>query len=201
MPKISNPTTASRISPYDHPTGFYTIDPVHSMLGFSVRHAMISHVRGRFDSFEGLIKLDSSRPALSEAHVSVQTESLDTGVNERNAHLRGPDFFDSSTFPLMTFRSTRIVPAGDDEFRLLGNLRIKDIELPVDIDVEFGGAGRDAYGQNRVGFEGHATLQRSDWGLTWNTALETGGVLVSDKVSLTLDISAVQVGLDDQADA
>lgn len=127
----------------------------------------------------------------------MQSDSLDTGIKERDAHLQGPDFFDSSRFPL-TFRSTRIAPAGDDEFRLLRSLRIKDIELPIEIDIEFGGAGRDAYGQNRVGFEGRATLRRSAWGLTWNTAPETGGVLVSDKVSLNLGISAVQV---DRADA
>ncbi|MFH8561448.1 YceI family protein [Streptomyces sp. NPDC017988] len=193
MPKISDHPSDSRISPYEQLTGSYAIDPVHSALGSSVRHAMISHVRGEFDSFEGLLKLDGSRPALSEAHVSVQTASLNTGVEERDTHLRGPDFFDSSAFPVMAFRSTRIVPAGDDGFRLLGNLRIKDIERPLTLDIEFGGAARDAYGQNRVGFEGRATIRRSDWGLTWNTALETGGVLVSDKVTLVLDISAVQV--------
>ncbi|MFJ9131268.1 YceI family protein [Streptomyces sp. NPDC102340] len=193
MSKTSDQSSAPLLSPYEQLTGSYSIDPVHSTLGFSVRHAMISNVRGKFDSFEGLLKLDGSRPELSEAHVSVQTESLDTGIKERDAHLRGPDFFDSSSFPVMAFRSTRIVPAGDGAFRLLGNLRIKDIELPLTLDIEFGGAARDAAGQHRVGFEGRATLRRSDWGLTWNTALETGGVLISDKVSLNLDISAVQV--------
>jgi polyisoprenoid-binding protein YceI len=177
-------------------TGTYTIDPVHSTIGFSVRHAMISHVRGRFDRFEGLLKLDGFDPSRSEAYVSVQTDSLDTGTQERDAHLGGPDFFDSATFPLMSFRSTGIVPLGDDEFRLTGSLRIKDIELPLDIDVVFGGAGEDAYGQHRVGFEGTATLRRSDWGLAWNTPLATGGVLISDKVTLTLDISALRVDRD-----
>jgi polyisoprenoid-binding protein YceI len=177
---------------YPEVAGDYTIDPAHSTIGFSVRHAMISNVRGRFDKFEGLLKLDGSDPSRSEAHVSVQTESLDTGIQQRDAHLRGPDFFDSAVFPLMAFRSTGIVPLGADMFRLTGNLRIKDVELPLDIEVSFGGAGEDAYGKYRVGFEGTATLRRSDWGLTWNTALEAGGVLVSDKVTLALDVSAVR---------
>ncbi|PSM37584.1 polyisoprenoid-binding protein [Streptomyces dioscori] len=178
---------------YAELTGAYTIDPVHSTIGFAVRHAMISNVRGRFTRFEGLLKLDGSRPAGSEAYVSVQMDSLDTGIQERDAHLKGPDFLDSETFPLMAFQSTGIVQLGDGTFRLDGRLRIKDIELPLALDVTFGGAGEDAYGQHRIGFEGTATLRRSDWGLTWNTALATGGVLISDKVTLTLDISAVRV--------
>ena len=191
---LANRTTlVANAGPSQGLTGVYTIDPVHSTIGFSVRHAMISNVRGRFDSFEGLLKLDGSRPTRSEAYMSVQTRSVYTGIRERDVHLRGPDFFDSSTFPLMTFHSTGIADAGDDAFRLAGNLRIKDIELPLTIDLEFGGASVDTYGQHRVGFEGSATLRRSDWGLTWNTALETGGVLVSDKVKLLLDISAVRL--------
>ncbi|MFD8692158.1 YceI family protein [Streptomyces sp. NPDC059651] len=198
MPKNQNPTTVSDAGPYEGVTGVYTIDTVHSTIGLSVRHAMISNVRGRFEAFEGLLKLDGVRPERSEAHVSIQTASLDTGVADRDAHLTGPDFLDSSAFPLMTFSSTRVVPVGDGEFRLDGKLKIKDIELPITLNVEFGGAGRDAYGVNRVGFEGRATLKRSDWGLTWNAALEAGGVLVGDKVTLILDISAVQA---DQAAA
>ncbi|MFD5631156.1 YceI family protein [Streptomyces sp. NPDC127072] len=179
--------------PHAELTGVYTIDPVHSTIGFSVRHAMISNVRGRFTRYEGLFKLDGSSPDRSEAYVSVQTDSLDTGIQERDAHLKGPEFIDSATFPLMAFRSTGIVPLGDGTFRLDGRLRIKDIELPVALDVAFGGAGEDAFGQYRIGFEGTATLRRSDWGLTWNTALETGGVLIADKVTLSLDISAVRL--------
>ncbi|MFJ6070953.1 YceI family protein [Streptomyces sp. NPDC093065] len=177
---------------YTSLTGIYTIDPVHSTIGFSVRHAMISNVRGRFDAFEGLLKLDGSRPERSEVYASVQTQSLHTGSRDRDTHLTGPDFFDSALFPLMAFRSTGIVPVGNDDFRLVGNLRIKDVELPVGIEITFGGAGQDSYGQHRVGFEGRATLRRSDWGLTWNAPLEAGGVLVGDKVTLALDISAVR---------
>ncbi|MEU4129327.1 YceI family protein [Streptomyces wuyuanensis] len=184
--------TVPSARPYEGVTGVYVLDPVNSTVGFSVRHAMVSNVRGRFGAFEGLLRLDGAHPSRSEAYLSVQTGSLDTGVQGRDAHLTGPDFFDSSTFPLMTFRSAAVVPAEDGTFRLAGHLKIKDIELPVGIDVEFGGALRDAYGRRRVGFEGTTTLQRSDWGLTWNSTLTTGGVLISDKVTLILDISAVQ---------
>jgi polyisoprenoid-binding protein YceI len=190
--KVASPGSGS------HPevTGAYTLDPVHSTIGFSVRHAMISTVRGRFNRFEGLLILDGADPSRSEAYVSVQTDSLDTGVADRDAHLAGPDFFDSATYPLMTFRSTGITALGDDEFRLLGSLRVKDVELPLNIDITFGGDGDDALGNHRVGFEGAATLRRSDWGLAWNTPLDTGGVLISDKVTLALDISAVRADQD-----
>ncbi|MFF7529419.1 YceI family protein [Streptomyces bobili] len=194
---IHRDKTASRVVvSYPAVTGTYTIDPVHSTIGFSVRHAMVSNVRGRFERFEGLLKLDGAEPSRSEAYVSVQTDSLDTGVADRDAHLAGPDFFDSATYPLMAFRSTGITPLGDDEFQLLGTLRIKDIELPLTVDITFGGAGSDAFGNHRVGFDGRATLRRSDWGLAWNTPLDTGGVLVGDKVTLALDISAVRADQD-----
>ncbi|MFI8301221.1 YceI family protein [Streptomyces nigra] len=174
-------------------TGIFTMDPVHSAIGFSARHAMVSHVRGRFTRFEGLLKLDGSNPARSEAYVSVQTDSIDTGIQERDAHLRGPDFLDSAVFPLMAFRSTGVVVLGDGTFRLDGRLRIKDLELPLVLDAVYGGNGVDASGEHRVGFHASATLRRSDWGLTWNTALDTGGVLISDKVTLALDVSAVRI--------
>ncbi|MGW3243952.1 YceI family protein [Streptomyces sp. NPDC001070] len=187
-------TTVPGTGPHEALTGAYIIDPVHSALGFSVRHAMITNVRGRFAAFEGLLKLDGRRPARSEAHMSVQTGSLNTGVRERDTHLTGPDFFDSVTFPLMVFRSTAVVPDGEGRFRMSGNLRIKDIELPLRIDLVSGGSSRDVHGQRRVGFEGTATLHRSDWGLDWNAPLASGGLLISDKVKLTLDISAVRLG-------
>ncbi|MEV5149473.1 YceI family protein [Streptomyces sp. NPDC052727] len=183
-------------TPYEELTGIYTIDPAHSAIGFSVRHAMITNVRAQFTAFEGLLKLDGNHPTRSEAYLSVQTSSLETGVPKWDAHVTGPDFLDSATFPLMSFRSSGVLDSGDDRFRLAGYLRIKDVELPVHIDLEFGGAGRDAQGRNRVGFEGTATLRRSDWGLDRNTALASGGALISDKVNLILDIAAVQVERD-----
>ncbi|WP_351235430.1 YceI family protein [Streptomyces sp. NPDC002133] len=193
MLKNRREATLSDSNPYEELTGVYTIDPAHSTIGFAVRHAMVTNVRGTFTDFEGVLKLDGYHPTRSEAYVSVQTGSLDTGVRDRDAHVTGPDFFDSALFPLMTFRSTGILPTDDERFRMSGDLRIKDVELPIIIDLEFGGTNRDSYGKIRIGFEGTATLQRSDWGLAWNTALDTGGVLLSDKVKLILDISAVQM--------
>ncbi|MGW5463639.1 YceI family protein [Streptomyces sp. NPDC003996] len=174
------------------PSGFYIIDPVRSTIGFSVRRAVKSDVRGEFTAFEGLIKLGRVRAARSEAYVSVQTGSVDTGSPERDAWLTGPDFLDSATFPLMSFRSTGIIDTGDDRSRMAGHLRIKDVELPVHVDLEFRGASRDANGDDRVEFRGTATLQRADWGLDGNPRPATGGVLLGGKVKLLLDISAVR---------
>lgn len=174
-------------------TGVYTIDPAHSTIGFSVRHAMITNVRGRFGAFEGLVKLDGYQPTRSEAYLSVQTGSLDTGNLDRDSHLTGPDFFDAATYPLMAFRSVSVADCGDGQFRMTGLLRIKDVELPLPIDLAFGGSARDEQGRHRVGFSGTATVRRSDWGLGWNTPIETGGVLVSDTAKLSLDVSAVRL--------
>ncbi|MFE2889157.1 YceI family protein [Streptomyces sp. NPDC059272] len=174
-------------------TGVYTIDPAHSTIGFSVRHAMITNVRGRFGAFEGLVKLDGYRPTRSEAYLSVQTGSLDTGNLDRDTHLQGPDFFDAGAYPLMAFRSVNVSACGDGRFRMTGRLRIKDVELPLHIDLVFGGSARDEQGRQRVGFSGTATVRRSDWGLGWNTPIETGGVLVSDRAKLSLDVSAVRM--------
>jgi polyisoprenoid-binding protein YceI len=186
-------TTIFRSAPFAGLTGVYAIDPVHSTIGFSVRYGMVTNVRGKFTAFEGILKLDGKCPARSEAYLSVQTCSVDTGYPERDVHVTGPDFLDAATFPLMSFRSGGILHAGHDHFRMAGYLLLKDIELPVHVDLGFGGASRDAHRQNRVGFTGTATLRRSDWGLGGNRALATGGVLISDKVKLTLDIRAVRL--------
>lgn len=194
MPRNCAETTVPGARPQEGLTGAYVIDPVHSAVGFSVRHAMVTNVRGRFTAFEGFLRLDALRPARSEAHVSVQTGSLDTGVRERDSHVSGPDFLDSATFPLMVFRSTAVVPLGGDAFRMTGNLRIKDVELPLHLDLDHGGTVRHADGRRRTGFEGSATFRRSDWGLNWNVPLKGGGVLLSDKVRLELSVSALQLG-------
>ncbi|MFI7098260.1 YceI family protein [Streptomyces sp. NPDC050161] len=173
-------------------TGDYTVDPAHSSIGFTVRHAMVTNVRGSFGEHEGTLRLDGSDPSRSTASLDVRTAGVDTGIADRYAHLRGADFFDSETFPLMTFRSTAAEQVAGDRFRITGDLTIKDVTRPLTIDLEFHGAATDVYGAERVGFEGRAEILRSDWGLTWNAALETGGVMVSDKVKLTFDISAVK---------
>ncbi|MGI5134020.1 MULTISPECIES: YceI family protein [unclassified Streptomyces] len=183
-------STLFRTRPYDDLSGVYLVDPVHSTVGLSAQHTCL---RGKFTTFEGILRLDGSRPTRSAVHLSVQTGSFQTGSPEGEAHVAGPDFLDAATFPLMTFRSTGLLDAGDDPVRVVGHLRIKGLELPVHIDLEFGGAHQDVRGRHRVGFKARATLQRSHWGLDGNPALAPGGSLISDKVKLTLDISAVQV--------
>ncbi|MET8179408.1 YceI family protein [Streptomyces sp. NPDC005336] len=192
----STTATTGSVAPADPAltalTGEYTIDPAHSSIGFTVRHAMVTNVRGAFSEHEGTLSLDGADPSRSTASIDVTIAGVDTGMPDRDAHLRSADFFDAETFPLMTFRSTAAERVGDDEYRITGDLTIKDVTRPVTIDLEFNGSATDVYGNERVGFEGSATILRSDWGLTWNAALETGGVMVSDKVKLTFDISAIK---------
>ncbi|MFJ6481722.1 MULTISPECIES: YceI family protein [unclassified Streptomyces] len=173
-------------------TGDYVIDPAHSSIGFTVRHAMVTNVRGAFAEHEGSLHLDGADPARSTASIDVKIASVDTGIADRDAHLRSGDFFDAEAFPLMTFRSTHALQLGGDAYRISGELTIKDVTRPLSIDLEFNGSATDPYGNERVGFEGSAEILRSDWGLTWNAALEAGGVMVSDKVKLTFDISAIK---------
>ncbi|MEU7019807.1 YceI family protein [Streptomyces sp. NPDC046203] len=173
-------------------TGSYTIDAAHSSIGFTVRHAMVTNVRGTFADHEGTLNLHGTTPAESSASIDVRIASIDTGIADRDNHLRSADFFDAEQFPLMTFRSTEAAHLGGDTYRITGDLTIKDVTRPLSIDLEFNGSATDVYGNERVGFEGSATILRSDWGLTWNAALETGGVMVSDKVKLNFDISAIK---------
>jgi polyisoprenoid-binding protein YceI len=173
-------------------SGEYTIDPAHSNIGFTVRHAMVTNVRGSFGEYEGKLVLDGTEPARSTAAIDVAIASIDTGIADRDGHLRSGDFFDAEKFPKMTFRSTGAEQLGGDKYRISGDLTIKDVTRPVAIDLEFQGSATDVYGNERVGFEGGTEILRSDWGLTWNAALETGGVMVSDKVKLNFDISAIK---------
>ncbi|MEV6421465.1 YceI family protein [Streptomyces sp. NPDC051662] len=173
-------------------TGEYTIDPAHSTISFTVRHAMVTNVRGTFTEHEGSLSLDGTNPADSSASIDVSIASVDTGMADRDGHLRSPDFFDAETFPKMSFRSTSVEQVDAETYRLTGDLSIKGVTRPLTIDLEFNGSATDPYGNERVGFEGSATILRSDWGLTWNAALETGGVMVSDKVKLSFDISAIK---------
>ncbi|MFD9728926.1 YceI family protein [Streptomyces sp. NPDC059072] len=173
-------------------TGDYAIDPAHSSIGFTVRHAMVTNVRGAFEAFEGSLHLDGGAPARSTASIDVTIGSVNTGIADRDAHLLGSDFFDAELFPKMTFRSTSAAQLGGDKYRITGELTIKDVTRPLSIDLEFNGSATDVYGSERVGFEGSAEILRSEWGLTWNAALEAGGVMVSDKVKLTFDISAIK---------
>ncbi|MHC5905189.1 YceI family protein [Streptomyces sp. S6] len=175
-------------------TGDYTIDPAHSTLGFTARHAMVTNVKGKFDEFSGELHLDGSDPAASTASIDIVMASIDTGSADRDGHLKSADFFRTEEFPTMTFRSTKAESLGGDDYRVTGDLSILGTTRPVSIDLEFNGAAKDPFGNERVGFEGKAEILRSDWGITWNAALETGGVLVSDKIKLNFDISAIKKG-------
>ncbi len=186
-------TTATPVDPsLAALTGTYTVDAGHSSIGFTARHAMVTNVRGAFTDHEGTLTLDGSNPAASAASITVRMASIDTGAPDRDNHLRSADFFDVETYPEMTFRSTGAEQLGGSDYRITGDLTIKGITRPLSIDLEFNGSATDPFGNERVGFEGSATIKRSDWGLTWNAALEAGGVLVSDKIKLNFDISAIK---------
>lgn len=173
-------------------TGEYTIDPAHTTIGFVARHAMVTNVKGKFLDFTGSLHLDGENPARSTASLDVTMDSIDTGSADRDGHLKSSDFFKTDEFPTMTFRSTSAESLGGDDYRITGDLTVLGTTKPLTIDLEFNGAAKDPFGNERVGFEGKAELLRSEWGLTWNATLETGGVLVSDKIKLNFDISAIK---------
>ncbi|WP_327431974.1 MULTISPECIES: YceI family protein [unclassified Streptomyces] len=173
-------------------SGDYTIDPSHSTIGFVARHAMVTNVKGSFQEFDGTLHLDGSDPSKSTATLDVKMESVETGSADRDGHLKSSDFFKIDEFPTMTFRSTKAEALGGDDYRITGELSIMGTTKPLSIDLEFNGAAKDPFGNERVGFEGKSEILRSEWGLTWNAALETGGVLVSDKIKLVFDISAIK---------
>ncbi|WP_037361681.1 YceI family protein [Amycolatopsis orientalis] len=177
---------------YAHLTGTYTIDAAHSRIGFVARHAMVTKVRGSFNEFEGSFTLDGENPANSSASVTIQTKSVDTRNADRDGHLRNNDFLSVDQFPTITFTSTGIKQTGEDTFDVTGDLTVKDVTKSVTIPFEFGGSAKDPFGNDRVGFEGSTTINRSDYGVTFNAALETGGVLVSDKITLEFEISAIK---------
>ena len=171
--------------------GTYTIDPSHTRIGFSTRHAMVTKVRGAFNEVEGSA---TTGPNLEGASIEVtmQAASIDTRSADREGHLKSADFFDVETYPTLTFRSTEVTAVDGDTLRVTGDLTIKDVTRPVTVDFEFAGAAQDPFGNERIGFEGSTVVNRKDFGLTWNAALETGGVLVSEKVTLEFEISAIK---------
>ncbi|GAB2951038.1 YceI family protein [Streptomyces pseudoechinosporeus] len=182
-------TTAADLSAL---TGDYTIDASHTTIGFVARHAMVTNVKGSFTDLSGSLHLDGSDPSRSTATIDIKMDSIETGNADRDGHLKSADFFKTDEFPTMTFRSTKAESLGGDDYRITGDLSILGTTKPISIDLEFNGAAKDPFGNERVGFEGKAEILRSEWGLTWNAALETGGVLVSDKIKLNFDISAIK---------
>ena len=173
-------------------TGTYTIDPAHSRIGFVARHAMVTKVRGSFTEFTGSGSFDEENPANSQLQLTIQANSIDTGNADRDGHLRSNDFFDMETFPEITFASTGVAKTGDDTFEVTGDLTIKGVTRPVTVEFDYTGTAVDPYGNTRLGLEGRTTVNRKDWGVNWNTALEAGGVLVSEKVTLEFDVSAIR---------
>lgn len=171
--------------------GTYAIDASHSEVGFTVRHAGIAKVRGSFAEFEGSVVV-AENAADSKATVSVDLASIDTRSAQRDEHLRSADFFNVAETPKMTFETTGVSVEDDEEFTLTGHLTLNGVTKPIEIEAEYTGTAVDPYGQTRIGFSGETELNRKDFGLTWNAALETGGVLVSDKVKVFLEVSAVK---------
>jgi polyisoprenoid-binding protein YceI len=174
-------------------TGTWDLDPVHTRLGFAVRHAMVATVRGNFGIFSGVLQLDHTEPGKSYAEVEVDAASINTGTQQRDDHLRSPDFLDVEKYPKITYRSTGAEATDDpDSYVLHGELTIRDVTRPVQFELDFVGSSPDAYGNTRAGFEGRTTINRKDWGLTWNQAIEAGGFMVGDKIKIELDVSAVK---------
>lgn len=173
-------------------TGTYTIDPSHSRIGFVARHAMVTKVRGSFNEFEGSGYFDAEDPAKSHARLTIQAASIDTRNADRDAHLRSNDFFEMETYPQVTFASTAVEPVDATTFRVTGDLTIKDVTRPVTFDLEYTGTAVDPFGNRRLGLEGSLVVNRKDWGLTWNAPLDAGGVLVSEKVTLEFEVSAIR---------
>jgi polyisoprenoid-binding protein YceI len=173
-------------------TGEWMIDPAHSRIGFSVRHAMVTTVRGSFAEYKSRLYFDGRNPARSRAEIVVSTGSVDTGVEQRDGHLVGRDFLDSATFPQMRFASTAVQMAGNDVYRMLGDLTIRDVTRPIVLELTYIGHVTDPFGYERAGFDGTTTIDRSDWGLTYNSRLAEGGAMVSEKVRLQFDIAAIR---------
>ena len=169
----------------------WKVDTAHSTIGFAVKHMMFTTVKGRFTDVSGAIEIDDDNPSGGRAEITVPAASIDTGDAKRDAHLRSADFFDVEKFPSLTFRSTRIEGTAQ-RFTLWGDLTIHGVTRPIALDVAFEGRGKDPWGGERAGYSASATLNRRDFGLLWNAALETGGLLVGDEVKITLDLQLVR---------
>ncbi len=174
------------------PAGTYAIDASHSRIGFVARHAMVTKVRGSFNEFAGSGVVDADNLANSHLQLTIQAASIDTRNADRDGHLKSNDFFDMENYPEITFVSTAVEQTDDDEFTVTGDLTIKGVTKPVTIEFEYTGAAVDPFGNHRIGFEGKTTINRKDWGVNWNAALEAGGVLVSEKVTLEFEVSAIR---------
>ena len=176
--------------------GMYHLDPTHSSIAFVARHAGIAKVRGTFESFHGWALVDGTTPGQSALLVSVKVSSINSRDANRDGHLRSADFFDVARFPAITFVGTDFRIIGEATVEVDGDLTVRDVTRPVRVLFEYEGGATDPFGHERIGFTGFTTISRADFGLTWNTVLETGGVLVSDAIKLEFEVSAIK-----QADA
>jgi len=172
-------------------TGTWDVDPVHSTVGFAAKHAMVATTRGHFAVFTGGATIDAQSPEGSSLWIEIDADSVTTGNDQRDNHLRSTDFFKVQDHPKLTFKSTHVKVDGD-QIITSGDLSVAGVTHPVEVSWEFNGLSKDPFGNTRSGWDGTATLNRKDWGLVWNAALETGGFLVSDKIKLVLEIAAVK---------
>ena len=184
MTTAATPTTAT--------TTTWTVDPSHSNVEFAVKHLMISTVKGRFGDVKGTVQYNEANPAQSRVEIEIGIHSIDTRTEQRDQHLRSPDFFDVEKFPTMRFVSRRIEGDPNGEFKLIGDLTIRDQTREIVLDAEFQGRNRDPWGGERMGFEAKGKLNRKDFGLHWNQALESGGWLVGEDLKLTIEVELLK---------
>lgn len=173
-------------------TGTYTLDTAHSRIGFAARHAMVTKIRGSFNEFGGSGHFDADDPSKTHLQLTIASASVDTRNADRDGHIKGDDFLDVETYPQITFVSTSVERVNDEDYRVTGDLTVRDVTKPVTVDFEFGGAATDPFGNSRIGFDGKTTINRKDWGVNWNAVLEAGGLLVSEKVTLEFEVSAIK---------
>jgi len=173
-------------------TSTWTIDPAHSSAEFAVKHLMVSTFKGHFRSLEGTVHLDEANPANSSVAASVDVASVDTQTPDRDAHLRSDDFFNAERYPKMTFRSTRVEQIDGTNWKVTGELTVRDVTKEVVLDTEYEGRIVDPWGNERIGFTARTELSRKEFGVRWNAAIETGGVVVGDKVRISLNIEIVR---------
>lgn len=171
----------------------WKIDTAHTQVLFSVRHMMITKVRGQFERFSGSVDLNEAEPAATTVDIQVETASINTRDPQRDTHLRSADFFDSEKYPYMTFKSKKVEVLDDQHAKLTGDLTIKDITRPLTLDVMYVGSAKSPWGMTSFGFAASGRLNRKNWGLTWNKSLETGGVLVGDEIDIEIEIELIKV--------
>ena len=177
----------------------WNIDSSHSGIHFAVRHMVVAKVRGAFTRYQGTINFDEKKPEASTVSVRIEAASIDTREPQRDAHLRSADFFDVERYPTLSFESTKVAKLKGNNYRVTGDLVIHGVTKPVELEVEYLGGGKDPYGNERIGFQAETSINRKDFGLNWNQVLETGGVLLGDKVEISIDLQGVKAQSSAQA--